>query len=386
MERSRSFFLKQFIPVASALLLTACTATTQQPANSPKVPVDTPEAHSVRLGPVIRAWAATALPKPDGSLIAAASHIDGYFALWHLNRDRKVELAASYPDVGFHPDGVRWADLDGDGRQELIIIVEGINEIQFWDVSDDGKSIKKLGGVPSNHAPRDAVSADLDQDGIADIIAGPYRANEISILWGKGGYQYDYQLLPTPTTSSHPRIVDWDKDGRLDVVWADWLGGSIRFARNLGGRQFEITELQPPGPGTPRQIALADMNGDGHVDLASTKETGKLAVVLYNDGHGKVASVDEVPAPTWGYSHIAAIGGEQPMLALTETHRVMLARKIDGTWQFRQLSTETGTPRNPEFVDADADGHVDLLVANSTRDDVDLFFGPLWENSQEVTQ
>jgi len=171
----------------------------------------------------------------------------------------------------------------------------------------------------------------------------------------------------------------------LDVLWSDRSGGAIFFGRNLGERRVEVRELRASEGGSPRQIALADLDGDGVLDLAAALETGGKGLVLYNDGQGGVRATEEISAPSWGFSHVTAVGGAQPMVVLTLDQGVILARREPDGWKQRRLSTG-GLPLDPKLVDLDGDGALDLLVANSTGEDLSVVFGPLWERARELEE
>lgn len=428
--------------ILCGLLLAGCDS---PPPAQPPAEVS---ADDVRVGPIVRSWSADALPSAGErpTWIAAASHRDGVLGLWSLEPGRQFRLVGTYPDVGFHPDGVRWVDLEPDGQPELLVAAEGEGKIQLWRPEATGKGIRLVAAVGGGKAPLDVVAGDLDADGHADLVSTPYEGSRLSILWGRGSFSFDVSSLPTKegdpghegtnvfgdaeetgaegadvsplpqsdrratrsreddrdlpsqapdrrsrrpsgprVFASHGRIRDWDGDGRLDVLWSDRGGGAIFFGKNLGDRRFEVRELRPAEGGSPRQIALADLDADGAVDLVATLETGGKALVLYNDGQGGVRMTEDIPAPSWGFSNVTAVGGAQPMVVLTLDQSVILARQGADGWKQRRLSTG-GFPLDPKLVDLDGDGALDLLVANSTGEDLSVIFGPLWERAREFEQ
>lgn len=333
-----------------------------------------------------RPWSASMHERGShkGSLLAVTSHRDGYLGLWAIDKNRTLHPLDRNEAVGFHPDEVRWVDWDGDGEStELLVAAEGEAKIQLWRYRDGRVQLVAAQGVAD--APRDVVAADLDGDGYQDLVVGPYDARRVQLLWGKGNFEFNLVFLDAQPTPSHPKIVDWDGDGRLDIVWSDWDAGSVRWARNLGNRKIDIRLLQEPGHGAPRQIEIGDLDGDGSPDLVMALEVAKAARVLYNDGHGGVARQEEIPAPIAGYSDVAITGsGPTAMLAFSEVAQIVLARRDEqGTWQLR--NTKAGNlPLSLEFADADGDGIQDLIFANSSGNTVEIVFGPLWENAEEL--
>ncbi len=85
-------------------------------------------------------------------------------------------------------------------------------------------------------------------------------------------------------------LGDVDEDGRVDVFLASTLGPNTLY-RNLGDWKFEdrtaAAGLAAPGR-EASGCALADINGDGHLDLILVSITGPNAIFL-NDGTGHFA-------------------------------------------------------------------------------------------------
>ncbi len=394
--------------------------------NAPPPPAPPPDA--LRIGPVPTPWTAAALqPGPDGRVwIAANSHEQNFLGVWAVDPRRQVQLIGTYPEVGFHPDAARWVDLEGDGHPELLVAAEGKTELQLWRIKASGGGLELAAKTSAGNPPLDVLAADLDGDGHTDLVTSPYQGPSLGFFWGQGGFEFTTTWLPPfekgkeqvdrpapAKAEQHPlvaggggvpavvgylqqhgkpaprlwagqaRVADWDGDGLPDILWSDIQGGAILFAKNLGGRAFEMRQLRPPAEGNPRQVALADLDGDGALDLIAVLETGGKALVLYNDGRGGVRDTEEIPAPRWGYSNVTAVGAPSPLLVLTEDQMVILARREGNGWRLRQLPTGS-FPLDPHLIDLDGDGHLDLLVAHAGGDDVGITYGPLWERAQEL--
>ncbi|MBZ0104744.1 MAG: VCBS repeat-containing protein [Sulfuricella denitrificans] len=341
-----------------------------------------PEGPATREIQIDAPWSASAIVTPAGeTLIAAISHRDNYLEIWQLTPDRKLVRLAQNEATNYHPDSVRWAS-----PTELYVAAEGTSKVQRWSFNDKKLGLAQI--ISADHPPIALTLGDLDQDGQLDVISGPYIGDTLTIFWGQADGQFKTQYLAGDKVPQYARIVDWDGDGKPDLIWSEYDAGSIRFARNLGQRKFELSLLQKAGPGKTRQLAAGDLDNDGHPDLVVALETGKAARILFNDGKGGVRDTLEIPAPLYGYSAVA-IGHEhgQPLLALSENGRVVLARPKDGkpheAWERRGLSTGA-LPLDMQFIDLDRDGHLDLLVANSADTTVQLIFGPLWENAKPI--
>ncbi len=357
--------------------------TTQEPPANPH-----PDAASkdriayleVAAGP--KAW--SVVPLPEGRF-ALTSHAASVLEVWTLGPGRVPRRLMQDPGVGFHPDAVRTVDWDRDGRLDLLVAGEGAGTVQWWEPTGEEGQYRLAAKVIAPFPPRDVAVADFDQDGHDDLVVGPYSGSKVAVFFGKGDFRFEHQLLEAAPTPSHPVVVDWDHDGDADIVWPDWDKGSVRLARNQGSRAFHIEFLAPPTYGiSPRQLSVADLDGDGWEDLVVALETGKAARILYND-HGKgVRESEDIPAPVWGYSWTAVSGsGPDALLALSEEGRIILARRQGGGWTLRQVPAGS-LPLDLSFADLDQDGALDLLFANSAGRTIGIVFGPLWEQAREV--
>ena len=111
--------------------------------------------------------------------------------------------------------------------------------------------------------------ADLDGDGRLDIVLANL-AGPLTVLWNEtpsgGALRFDAAMLPL-RGSQAVVAVDVDGDGRLDIVTTQ-RGGGVARLRNLGRREFVLASL--PGVHAPAYaIAWGDLDGDGRLDLVA---------------------------------------------------------------------------------------------------------------------
>ena len=136
-------------------------------------------------------------------------------------------------------------------------------------------------------------AADLDGDGQLEIVSGNADGT-FGLFFGTKDAGFDPDALKLKDTDgkalsvddkSDPFLVDWDSDGDLDLVSGSGRGGVFLF-RNVGTRtEFKFlpreTLVKPArrraglifgadqfkGPGSATRVAVADVNGDGKLDL-----------------------------------------------------------------------------------------------------------------------
>jgi hypothetical protein len=153
------------------------------------------------------------------------------------------------------------ADLDGDGFPEVIILQSGGLAILHNDGKGDLTSSTLVPWLGRSEAGPPRI-ARLDADGAPDLaFAGAVAFND-----GKGGFG-----TPIAVCSGGSTVADMDGDGDLDVV----CGSGIYFNDGKGTFTAGPTFTDE----SPARVEVADLNGDGALDVAESAAQG-LYVIL----------------------------------------------------------------------------------------------------------
>jgi hypothetical protein len=75
--------------------------------------------------------------------------------------------------------------------------------------------------------------------------------------------------------------ADFNRDGRPDLAQADYGSADVSVFTGQGSGAFPAPTYWPAGA-SPWQLAVADVNGDGKVDLITGNATGPGLSVLLN--------------------------------------------------------------------------------------------------------
>ena len=252
-------------------------------------------------------------------------------------------------------------------------------------------------GKPATFFVGDRYPIDLGL--LSSDLSSPGTALATALLSGLTLPRTDYPTGKSPISIA---IADFNKDGHPDLAVANQADGTISILLGNGdgtfGTQTVITLPPVTAPTTssnasPSAIAAGDFNDDGNIDIAVTDAANSRVLILLGKGDG---TFQTPVAFTTGSNPVALVaqdfdGDGQPDLAVVNqgdgktagTVTILLGNKVNGI----QDGT-FGTPPNqanfpsvgvaPSAIttaDFNADGNVDLAVANRADDTVSVLLG-----------
>ncbi|MGI4736219.1 MAG: FG-GAP repeat domain-containing protein [Janthinobacterium lividum] len=238
--------------------------------------------------------------------------------------------------------------------------------------------------------PRQILTADFTGDGYADLATGNFVTHEVAILRNQGDGTFAPAVtypLCSDCTPYGLAAGDVDGDGHSDLVTANYSTPFVSVVRNKGDGTFAISQEYPLANNISQgqDIALADVNGDGALDILLTTLGTPTLSVLLNQGRGQFG-----PCQAYSYALTAVIAhltvadfdrDGRPDVAITHftnftssTGHWVSVFYNQGNGQFR-LPTDYALAANTApfgitAADLNADGYPDLLTANSGTDDV----------------
>jgi uncharacterized protein (TIGR03437 family) len=204
-----------------------------------------------------------------------------------LNSDGSLQSNVSYP-VSAYPKGLLVADLNHDGRKDVVVVSAGSGSdtgtISVFLNKGDG-TLQPAVRYPAHTSPVSAVAFDFNGDHNLDLAIVNSGSGDVSILLGRGDGTFAAPVnYAVAAGISSLALGDFNGDGRADLV----AGGSksLYMLAGNGDGTFRAASNLPQSI-TPSAMAPGDFNKDGKLDLAVTDLYGGTVSILLGDGAGK---------------------------------------------------------------------------------------------------
>ncbi len=326
-------------------------------------------------------------------LFVATNGAEGGMSLYHNLGNGKFQDVTT--QAGLDPriaaTGCTAGDYDNDGFTDLavsvnrgILVLHNEKDGKFKDVTAAaGINSPVMGGLTFVDYDHDG---DLDLFGASGFPTATNEKNSASVMWrnnGDGTFTNVGGDIGVSSSSSAQSAIgtDYNNDRAVDLVVADWSGGTI-FQNPREGKFLALRPFAPAqgGKDVPTVgVAVLDFDHDGWMDIALTRLTAP-ALTLWHNNHGK--SLEQVPLPDVGWAKgygLAAFDydndGWIDLVAVGETKEgkseVRLFRNL-GRDGFKDVTSDVGLDKvvlkNPRAIvtaDYDGAGATDLLITQN---------------------
>jgi hypothetical protein len=239
-----------------------------------------------------------------------------------------------------NPHGVTMADLNGDGRLDLLAADAGSNAVSVWLGNGDGTFGARM-DFGTGPEPKSVTVGDFNGDGRLDLVtANQGGAGSVSVLLANttGDFGYGTAVDYTACAGAHEVAVgefSVTATGITDLLVACWGEGIARFLFGSGNGTF-VSSFGAVTGAAPHSVVAADFNGDGRVDAAVANHDSATVTVLTNTGDLSGGS------PGWRIQASYAVGSG---------------------------------PHSIRTADLNGDGIFDLAVANDASNSISVLLG-----------
>lgn len=226
--------------------------------------------------------------KPE---ILVSNYDDGSLSIFKNNSTPGSLSFSAKTDIatGPNPESMSVSDLDGNGTADLVVTNSGATSITIFTNkagSGGGTDYSNPTTINYGETPGGVTLADLDGDGKPDIIVSSFVSNNLSVFRNTGGggvlsfaLNIDYPAFLSPQQIS---VADLDGDGKPELI----AGGNqtISISKN-NSTPGNISFSTAVSTGSVPDVftAIADLDGDGKPDIAAAAQFSNAAYVLKNE-------------------------------------------------------------------------------------------------------
>ncbi|HYL84063.1 MAG TPA: FG-GAP-like repeat-containing protein [Candidatus Angelobacter sp.] len=277
-------------------------------------------------------------------------------------------------------------DFNGDGKQDLAVIGALTTNLNVPAVyillgNGDGTFTLKttLTGISN---PQSVVLGDFNGDGKLDMAVVDRATNSVSVFLGNGDGTMQAPINTAGLgigAAAYMAAADFNKDNKLDLVLSDENSSQVVVLLGNGDGHFQAARSLPLNSGGGWDVAVGDFNGDGIPDIAATSPIAQSVILLLGKGDGTFQ-------PAVSFS-AGLLGGSPANLAVADFNKdgkldiitsisgsygagsavSVLFGKGDGTFSAPLLLAANHTPGQLAVADFNGDGNPDWVAADATQ-------------------
>lgn len=348
------------------------------------------------LHPVVNAtqrFVAVADLNADGAqdLLVSAASLGILFGVPGGSPDPQF-LAPVYYTTGAAPTGITVEDFDQDGALDVVVACDGggVSVFQGQLLPGGGPSgVLTVRGPPNTQSCWDVEAGDINADGWLDLVVA-LRVGGVQVFWGGppvgGALAFTSgPVSPSGGSTKGIELAYFDGDQLLDVV-ASVEGSSMSILRGVGAGNVGTGSFDPPRlyatSGGTYDVTVGDFDRNGRPDVVSANYGGATISVFRNLGNLEFQSVHYL---TYG-SPLGVVVGDIDLDGIDDviaaaagsgfTFTVHLGAGDDDTWN-GTFESPVGVGQRGAYgitlAEVDGNGSLDVVAPIFSVSLLDLF-------------
>lgn len=288
-----------------------------------------------------------------------------------------------------YPYSIIVADLDNDTNLDIVTANCDGDTLSVLLASSDGTFTDDITYPIDEYSscPVCVSTADFNNDGVLDLVSADYNSATISIFLGNGnGTFQDCTTMSTKGYSPNWLIVeDLNKDKLQDIVFVSSEYSAIGVFLSSTNGSFGDIELYSYNIHTgPTSLVTVDVNKDNNPDIIIVNADYPSITIFYGDAGGQFAAQENIDLEVVSNSLSIATGdfnndGEMDVVTTNSgTDDISVLLLYYQTIFGKQLTyhQESGAhPSSVTMADFDNDQQMDIIVANSGQNNVQILVG-----------
>jgi len=230
--------------------------------------------------------------------------------------DNEFDLSS----LDFFAESVRLADLDGDGKPEIILEMSndaafsgnGAVEIYKNTSTSHQLSFMKAAVLSTGKYPKKPVIADIDGDGKLDIVVTNSGSNTVSVFKNQTANTISFGTKVDFTTGTQPSAVcavDLDGDGKPDIAVTNAKSNTVSIFKNTStpGNITLAANVDYATGNYPVNVMAGDIDVDGAPELVVANSNDNTISIFRNNTlitTTDIITFNAIPNATYGDADI----------------------------------------------------------------------------------